>query len=85
MNTHFTISGISYNELELSNNSDLAQSHEYVKDIQMFLEQWRDTSDFIIAHTSGSTGKPKEIKLSKSAMKASAAATAKAFEHRNGS
>lgn len=79
MNTHFTISGISYNELELSNNSDLAQSHEYVKDIQMFLEQWRDTSDFIIAHTSGSTGKPKEIKLSKSAMKASAAATAKAF------
>lgn len=80
MNTHFVISGISYSEYELRNNSDLGQRYEYVRDIQIFLEQWRGESDSIIAHTSGSTGKPKEIELSKSAMKASAVATAKAFD-----
>ncbi len=80
MNTHFIISGISYSEYELRNNSDLGQRYEYVRDIQMFLEQWMGESDSIISYTSGSTGKPKDIELSKSAMKASAVATAKAFD-----
>lgn len=44
-----------------------------------FLEQWRDGSDYIVAHTSGSTGKPKEIRLLKSDMKQSARATCRFF------
>lgn len=47
--------------------------------ISEFLAQWRDDSDCIVAHTSGSTGKPKEIRLLKSDMRQSAAATCEYF------
>ena len=40
-----------------------------------FLQNWFDDSDVIITHTSGSTGQPKEIKLSKQAIRNSAAMT----------
>lgn len=40
-----------------------------------FIRQWRDATDYIVAHTSGSTGEPKEIRLLKSDMAASARAT----------
>lgn len=40
-----------------------------------FLEEWRNSSDYVCAHTSGSTGRPKEIRLLKSDMRSSAAAT----------
>ena len=43
--------------------------------IEEFISQWYDGRDYIVAHTSGSTGKPKEIRLLKSDMAASAAAT----------
>lgn len=80
MSTRFIISGRIYTETELIGNSDLGLEYGFVRDIQSFLEQWTNSSDSITAHTSGSTGTPKEIKLSKSAMKASAQATGMAFE-----
>lgn len=40
-----------------------------------FIRDWREASDYIVAHTSGSTGQPKEIRLLKSDMAASAKAT----------
>ena len=43
--------------------------------VESFLKEWRDGSDYIVAHTSGSTGTPKEIHLLKSDMRASAMAT----------
>lgn len=46
---------------------------------EVFLSQWLDDNDYIIAHTSGSTGKPKEIQLLKSDMRASAQATNRFF------
>jgi O-succinylbenzoic acid--CoA ligase len=48
-------------------------------EVDEFMAQWRDARDYVEAHTSGSTGKPKEIKLLKSDMIASAAATNKFF------
>lgn len=44
-------------------------------DVNDFLRQWHDSSDYIVAHTSGSTGAPKEIRLLKADMRASARAT----------
>lgn len=46
----------------------------------VFLQEWNNDNDYIIAHTSGSTGKPKEIKLQKSDMISSASATCQYFE-----
>ena len=43
--------------------------------IDEFLKQWRDDSDYVVAQTSGSTGEPKTIRLLKSDMRVSAAAT----------
>jgi O-succinylbenzoic acid--CoA ligase len=43
--------------------------------IYMFLQNWFDDSDFILAQTSGSTGKPKNIQLKKMAMENSARMT----------
>lgn len=43
--------------------------------VYAFLQNWFDDSDVIITHTSGSTGQPKKIKLSKQAMRNSAAMT----------
>lgn len=45
----------------------------------IFLQEWNNDNDYIIAHTSGSTGKPKEIKLQKSDMISSATATCQYF------
>ncbi len=41
----------------------------------MFIDQWLDTNDYIVAHTSGSTGTPKPIRLLKTDMMLSARAT----------
>ena len=48
-------------------------------DVEAFVAQWHDDSDFICAHTSGSTGEPKDICLKKSALRRSAQRTAKFF------
>jgi o-succinylbenzoate---CoA ligase len=48
---------------------------EWEQKVYHFLLNWFDETDFIIQKTSGSTGVPKEIKLKKSAMKASAIKT----------
>lgn len=42
---------------------------------QRFLDEWQNSSDYIVAHTSGSTGTPKEIRLLKSDMLQSARST----------
>lgn len=42
---------------------------------QEFLEQWRDSSDFVEVTTSGSTGKPKRMLVEKKRMAASARTT----------
>lgn len=49
------------------------------RSIYEFILNWFDPSDFIFQKTSGSTGTPKEIKLKKSAMKASAQKTFQFF------
>lgn len=55
------------------------------QNLRDFLAEWRDGSDFVVAHTSGSTGKPKEIRLLKSDMAQSAAATCEYFGIGSGS
>lgn len=49
-------------------------------ELDLFLREWEDESDYITAHTSGSTGRPKEIKLRKSDMIASAKSTCRYFD-----
>lgn len=44
-----------------------------------FIDEWRDSRPYVVAHTSGSTGAPKEIRLLKSDMRASAKATLQFF------
>lgn len=46
-----------------------------MENVKAFLEQWHAQTPYIETHTSGSTGKPKDIRLLKSDMTASAAAT----------
>jgi len=47
--------------------------------IFLFLQNWFDDADFILAQTSGSTGKPKDIQLKKKAMENSARMTNQFF------
>lgn len=49
-------------------------------ELDLFLREWDDESDYITAHTSGSTGCPKEIKLKKSDIIASAKSTCRYFD-----
>lgn len=44
-----------------------------------FLDKWKNSADYIIAHTSGSTGRPKGIRLKKKDMIVSAEATCRYF------
>lgn len=78
MDKQLRINNILYRENELLikcksviNNSSL----EWEKDIYIFIEEWINDSEEIVAHTSGSTGKPKQIHISKLAMQESAKAT----------
>lgn len=48
---------------------------ENKRQLDLFVNQWFDSSDYIEANTSGSTGTPKPIKLLKSDMRCSARAT----------
>jgi len=50
------------------------------KKVYCFLNEWMGDDDFIIQTTSGTTGKPKQLRLSKTAMMASAAKTIDFFE-----
>lgn len=45
-----------------------------------FLEEWRNSDDFVKVQTSGSTGRPKSIKLAKAFMQQSALRTNKFFD-----
>lgn len=54
-------------------------------DVKKFEREWNGGDNFIVAHTSGSTGSPKEIKLLKSDMLKSAAATNEFFGIDSGS
>lgn len=47
--------------------------------VKLFIEEWFNDRDYIVAHTSGSTGAPKNICLSKTDMIKSAIATCKYF------
>lgn len=48
-------------------------------EVEKFLQQWNDSTDYIEAYTSGSTGNPQQISLPKSDMIASAKATCDYF------
>ncbi|WP_051568507.1 AMP-binding protein [Crocinitomix catalasitica] len=54
-------------------------SHNTIQNVQHFLKNWYDASDYITVNTSGSTGKPKAIQLEKRKMMNSARATGKFF------
>lgn len=54
-------------------------------DAKEFIDEWRDSRPYVVAHTSGSTGTPKEIRLLKSDMRASAKATLQFFDIRENS
>lgn len=77
----FKLNGQSYDTIQLTTFAlDWSKNgvlHE--KEIGSFLLEWLNNEDFVKVTTSGSTGKPKKIYLSKSAMKASAEATASYF------
>lgn len=62
-------------------NSELSQ---WEQGVYHFMLNWFDKSDFILQKTSGSTGNPKEIRLKKSAMKASAKKTLAFFNLQKG-
>ena len=51
------------------------QNNSWRNDIELFLKNWFDNTDYISTRTSGSTGEPKEIRLSKKAMRNSARMT----------
>ena len=51
--------------------------NQFEKDIQAFLMNWFDETDFMMAQTSGSTGTPKSIRLTKANMRKSAQMTCK--------
>lgn len=52
---------------------------------EVFIDQWLDDRDYVIAHTSGSTGRPKAVRLLKDDMALSARATIKFFGLHRGS
>lgn len=58
---------------------DNAIIHYTDDSVKLFIEEWCNEKDYIIAHTSGSTGAPKNICLSKRDMTKSALATCKYF------
>lgn len=47
--------------------------------VKLFIEEWYNDKEYILAHTSGSTGAPKNIRLAKCDMMKSAEATCKYF------
>ena len=55
------------------------EDQSYKEEVLAFIENWLDDSDYINVFTSGSTGKPKKIKISKQAMRVSAAKTVDYF------
>ena len=65
--------------------NQLSSSKEsWSTDIYLFLEEWWNGNDFIIAETSGSTGKPKSINLKKNRVISSVRATIDFFELKKG-
>lgn len=54
------------------------------KDVFVFCEQWLNGEEKFLLQTSGSTGKPKTIEVSRKQMLASAEATQKFFQIKNG-
>lgn len=59
---------------------DRAIVHYADDSVKLFIEEWFNDRDYIVAHTSGSTGNPKNIRLSKTDMIKSAIATCKYFD-----
>lgn len=59
---------------------DRAIVHYADDSVKLFIEEWHNDRDYIVAHTSGSTGTPKNISLSKTDMIKSAIATCKYFD-----
>ena len=54
------------------------------KSIYSFISEWYDEKDYFLVNTSGSTGKPKPIKINKKHALASAKATIKYFDLKEG-
>ena len=53
--------------------------NDFERQIAEFSTQWHDATPTLVLHTSGSTGRPKPIRVSKSAMRASAVRTCQAL------
>lgn len=81
IHNRFKLNGIHYNaqKLKLVAHSFIKEGEAFQHDIGVFILDWLDDNDFIIAHTSGTTGKPKAIKIEKQAMVNSAIATGDFF------
>lgn len=54
-------------------------------EVSVFIEEYFNSNDYVVAHTSGSTGEPKEIHLKKADMEASARITNDFFHLNNNS
>ncbi len=83
-----TIDGVFYDKQALEKNIDSVINSkdfdEWGKSIWLFILEWIDDKDYILANTSGSTGKPKPIKIAKQYMVNSAKATGKYFDLQKG-
>ena len=53
----------------------LTKNSELIAEVEDFIKNWNDDSDFIFTNTSGSTGNPKQIKIQKNKMIESAKMT----------
>lgn len=71
----FKLNGYSFS----SSEAIIAFSKEIATDLNLFLTQWFNNSDFVEVKTSGSTGAPKVIQIKKEYMVNSALATAQFF------
>ncbi|WP_060873774.1 AMP-binding protein [Myroides odoratus] len=63
----------------------LQSTEEYLRDLGQLICAWLDDKTYMVQRTSGTTGPPKEIQLDKAAMRASAEATVRFFDVKEGS
>ncbi|WP_353117233.1 AMP-binding protein [Myroides odoratus] len=63
----------------------LQSTEEYLRDFGQLICAWLDDETYMVQRTSGTTGPPKEIQLDKAAMRASAEATVRFFDVKEGS
>jgi O-succinylbenzoic acid--CoA ligase len=80
MHPDFKLNGLNYTAFKTQSLNELtAEKKAFYSAVNDFITDWQSGRAEVEVQTSGSTGKPKRIKLSKTAMRASAEATGAYF------